>query len=115
MENSTAAIVGDPPSRGMRTSEHPIFWNGVYPSFLPTEVNIIIYFIGNFFLFTLVKFFLPSDYKQSHKQQYSVTNCGLLTKLTAYWWLNLFIRCKSQLFEVSELNIWCKLDSELTI
>ncbi|KAJ0084758.1 hypothetical protein Patl1_30796 [Pistacia atlantica] len=37
MENSTAAIVGDPPSRGMRTSENPIFWNGVYPSFLLTE------------------------------------------------------------------------------
>ncbi|XP_044482769.1 AP2-like ethylene-responsive transcription factor TOE3 isoform X3 [Mangifera indica] len=37
MENSTAAIAGDPPSRGVRTSEHPIFWNGLYPSFLPTE------------------------------------------------------------------------------
>ncbi|KAK9175929.1 hypothetical protein WN944_027940 [Citrus x changshan-huyou] len=37
-ENSTAAAVGDSASEGlMRTSEHPIFWNGAYPGLLTTE------------------------------------------------------------------------------
>lgn len=50
MENSNAAAVGDSSSKGlMRTSEHPIFWNGVYPSFLPTEVNLIAFRYLSFF------------------------------------------------------------------
>ncbi|KAH9661077.1 ethylene-responsive transcription factor RAP2-7 [Citrus sinensis] len=37
-ENSTTAAVGDSASKGlMRTSEHPIFWNGAYPGLLTTE------------------------------------------------------------------------------
>ncbi|XP_044480020.1 ethylene-responsive transcription factor RAP2-7-like isoform X4 [Mangifera indica] len=37
MDNSTVPIAGDPPSIGMRTSKHPIFWNGVHACFLPAE------------------------------------------------------------------------------
>ncbi|XP_065866365.1 ethylene-responsive transcription factor RAP2-7 isoform X2 [Euphorbia lathyris] len=37
-ENSTVVMVGDPPRQGpRRTSDHPMFWNGVYPSYFPTE------------------------------------------------------------------------------
>ncbi|XP_044504523.1 ethylene-responsive transcription factor RAP2-7-like isoform X3 [Mangifera indica] len=37
MDNSTVPTAGDPPSIGMRTSKHPIFWNGVHACFLPAE------------------------------------------------------------------------------
>lgn len=41
MEGTTAATLGDPPPKGLtRTSEHPVMWNGVYSSFVPTEVSL---------------------------------------------------------------------------
>ncbi|EEF32153.1 ethylene-responsive transcription factor RAP2-7 isoform X2 [Ricinus communis] len=37
-ENATSAMVGDPPFKGpLRTSDHPMFWNGIYPNFFPHE------------------------------------------------------------------------------
>lgn len=33
--------MSDPPFKGLiMTSEHPPLWNGVYPSFFPTQVNL---------------------------------------------------------------------------
>ncbi|WCJ41101.1 AP2-like ethylene-responsive transcription factor TOE3 [Euphorbia peplus] len=37
-DNSTVLMVGDPPCKGpRRTSDHPMFWNGMYPTYFPNE------------------------------------------------------------------------------